>query len=52
VGVQTLNGTGALRVSAEFFSKILNFDTVYSSEPKWSEQIRARFNNLIYFESF
>jgi aspartate aminotransferase len=52
VGVQTLSGTGALRVSAEFFSKILNFDTVYSSEPTWGEQIRTNFQKIYLFRKF
>jgi len=35
VGIQTLSGTGALRVCAEFLSRILGYRTVYSSEPTW-----------------
>jgi aspartate aminotransferase len=37
IGVQTLSGTGALRVVAEFFAKILGSNTIYSSEPTWGE---------------
>lgn len=35
VGVQTLSGTGALRVTAEFLARIVGRTTVYSSEPTW-----------------
>jgi len=34
-GIQTLSGTGALRVAAEFLARILNYSVVYSSEPTW-----------------
>ncbi|XP_033214547.1 aspartate aminotransferase, cytoplasmic [Belonocnema kinseyi] len=34
-GVQTLSGTGALRVAAEFLSRILRYDTFYYSTPTW-----------------
>ncbi|KAH0949856.1 hypothetical protein HN011_001607 [Eciton burchellii] len=34
-GVQSLSGTGALRVAAEFLSRVLNYDTVYYSKPSW-----------------
>ncbi|XP_020284658.1 probable aspartate aminotransferase, cytoplasmic [Pseudomyrmex gracilis] len=34
-GVQTLSGTGALRVAAEFLSRILHYDTFYYSIPSW-----------------
>lgn len=34
-GVQTLSGTGALRVGAEFLSRILNYKTFYYSKPTW-----------------
>lgn len=39
VGVQTLSGTGALRVAAEFLSRICGRTTVYSSDPTWGEHI-------------
>jgi len=35
VGIQTLSGTGALRVSAEFLSRVLEYSVVYSSDPTW-----------------
>ncbi|KAL0106579.1 hypothetical protein PUN28_016344 [Cardiocondyla obscurior] len=34
-GVQTLSGTGALRVAAEFLARILHYDTFYYSTPSW-----------------
>ena len=34
-GIQTLSGTGALRVAAEFLSRILHYDTFYYSRPTW-----------------
>jgi aspartate aminotransferase len=37
IGVQTLSGTGALRVAAEFLSRILHFDTFYYSKPTWGK---------------
>lgn len=36
-GVQTLSGTGALRVTAEFLSRILQYDTFYYSKPSWGK---------------
>ena len=35
IGVQCLSGTGALRVGAEFLSRILRYDTFYYSSPTW-----------------
>jgi len=35
VGVQTLSGTGALRVAAEFLARTLNYSVVYGSDPTW-----------------
>ncbi|KZC11179.1 PREDICTED: probable aspartate aminotransferase, cytoplasmic [Dufourea novaeangliae] len=35
VAIQTLSGTGALRVAAEFLSHILHYDTFYYSRPTW-----------------
>lgn len=35
IGIQTLSGTGALRVAAEFLSRILHYDTFYYSTPTW-----------------
>lgn len=37
VGVQTLSGTGALRVAAEFLARILHLDTFYYSKPTWGK---------------
>lgn len=34
-GVQSLSGTGALRVGAEFLARILHYDTFYYSTPTW-----------------
>ncbi|KOB68168.1 Aspartate aminotransferase, partial [Operophtera brumata] len=34
-GVQTLSGTGGLRVGAEFLNKHLNYNTFYYSSPTW-----------------
>ncbi|XP_043490854.1 aspartate aminotransferase, cytoplasmic [Polistes fuscatus] len=34
-GIQTLSGTGALRVAAECLSRILHYDTFYYSKPTW-----------------
>jgi len=36
-GIQSLSGTGALRVTAEFLSRVLNYDTVYYSRPSWGK---------------
>ncbi|XP_031842692.1 glutamate oxaloacetate transaminase 1 [Nomia melanderi] len=35
IAIQTLSGTGALRVAAEFLSRILHYDTFYYSRPTW-----------------
>lgn len=35
IGIQTLSGTGALRVAAEFLARILKCDTFYYSKPTW-----------------
>lgn len=37
IGVQTLSGTGALRVAAEFLARILHFETFYYSKPTWGK---------------
>ncbi|XP_043289564.1 aspartate aminotransferase, cytoplasmic [Venturia canescens] len=34
-GVQSLSGTGALRVGADFLARILHYDTFYYSTPTW-----------------
>ncbi|KYM81595.1 putative aspartate aminotransferase, cytoplasmic [Atta colombica] len=34
-GIQSLSGTGALRVAAEFLNRILHYDTFYYSKPSW-----------------
>ena len=39
IGVQTLSGTGALRVAAEFLARILHLDTFYYSKPTWGKII-------------
>ncbi|XP_023243627.1 aspartate aminotransferase, cytoplasmic-like [Centruroides sculpturatus] len=35
LGIQTVSGTGALRMGAEFLTKCLNYRTFYMSEPSW-----------------
>ncbi|XP_053977665.1 aspartate aminotransferase, cytoplasmic [Hylaeus volcanicus] len=35
IGIQTISGTGALRVAAEFLSHILHYNTFYYSRPTW-----------------
>lgn len=34
-GVQSLSGTGALRIGSEFLKKCAGFQTVYVSKPSW-----------------
>ena len=36
-GIQTLSGTGALRIIAEFLNRILHYDTFYYSKPTWGK---------------
>lgn len=36
-GIQSLSGTGALRVAAEFLARILHYDTFYYSTPTWGK---------------
>lgn len=38
-GVQTLSGTGALRVGAEFLRRVLDYKVVYVSDPSWENHI-------------
>ncbi|XP_032691060.1 aspartate aminotransferase, cytoplasmic isoform X2 [Odontomachus brunneus] len=42
--IQSLSGTGALRVTAEFLSHVLQYDTFYYSKPSW-ENHRLVFTN-------
>lgn len=44
LGVQSLSGTGALRIGAEFLTRKLGRNVVYYSEPTWGKQ----FNNIIH----
>ncbi|XP_011255832.1 aspartate aminotransferase, cytoplasmic isoform X1 [Camponotus floridanus] len=44
-GIQSLSGTGALRVAAEFLSRILHYDTFYYSIPSWVENHKLVFIN-------
>lgn len=37
-GVQSLSGTGALRLGAEFLSRKLNRNVVYYSDPTWGKR--------------
>lgn len=39
VGVQALGGTGAIRLSADFFHSISKCNTVYVSKPTWGNHI-------------
>lgn len=36
-GIQALSGTGALRLGAEFLSRVLGFERVFLSNPSWGE---------------
>jgi aspartate/tyrosine/aromatic aminotransferase len=38
-GVQSLSGTGALRVGAEFLHRQLKYTTFYYSSPTWGNYI-------------
>jgi len=44
-GVQTLSGTGALRVGGEFLHRILGFSTVYYSDPTWANHAKLFANS-------
>lgn len=44
-GVQSLSGTGALRIGAEFLNKQLKYTTFYCSEPTWEN------HNLVFINS-
>ncbi|KAG8227200.1 hypothetical protein J437_LFUL003406 [Ladona fulva] len=48
-GVQTLSGTGALRVGAEFLARLLKYKTFYYSTPTW-ENHRLVFMNAGFTE--
>lgn len=37
VGIQSLSGTGALRVVGEFLSRTVGYTDIYSSEPTWGK---------------
>jgi aspartate aminotransferase, cytoplasmic len=46
-GIQTLSGTGALRVGAEFLSQVMGRRVFYYSNPTWeNHQVKI---NLSYF---
>ncbi|XP_067008605.2 aspartate aminotransferase, cytoplasmic [Anabrus simplex] len=49
IGVQTLSGTGALRLGAEFLARHLNYRTFYYSIPTWENHklvfLNAGFND-------
>lgn len=36
-GIQSLSGTGALRLGADFLNSCADFKTVYISQPSWRE---------------
>ncbi|XP_024081614.1 probable aspartate aminotransferase, cytoplasmic isoform X2 [Cimex lectularius] len=44
IGVQSLSGTGALRVGAEFLCRILKCETFYVSTPTWENHRLLFFN--------
>lgn len=45
-GIQSLSGTGSLRVGAEFLSRIFHYDTFYYSTPTWGKyRITYTYNN-------
>ncbi|XP_012531685.1 aspartate aminotransferase, cytoplasmic isoform X1 [Monomorium pharaonis] len=48
-GIQSLSGTGALRVAAEFLNRVLHYNTFYYSKPSWdyvlAENHKLVFNN-------
>ena len=46
-GVQSLSGTGALRVGGEFLKRILGYETVYISNPSWGNH-KLLFKNADY----
>lgn len=45
-GVQSLSGTGALRLGAEFLSQKLGRNVVYYSDPTWG---MFHLNNILHF---
>lgn len=38
-GIQTISGSGALYMGAQFLSQVLNFKRVYLSNPTWGKKI-------------
>ena len=40
-GIQTISGTGGLRVAAETLNKVLKYSTFYYSNPTWGESWQA-----------
>lgn len=42
IGIQTLSGTGALRVGAEFLAQILEKRVFYYSDPTWGKLVLFR----------
>ncbi|XP_017777730.1 PREDICTED: aspartate aminotransferase, cytoplasmic [Nicrophorus vespilloides] len=49
-GVQSLSGTGALRIGAEFLHRVLGYNVYYYSNPSW-ENHKLIFNNSGFTES-
>ncbi|XP_026461998.1 probable aspartate aminotransferase, cytoplasmic [Ctenocephalides felis] len=43
-GIQTLSGTGALRIGAEFLAKVLGRTTFYYSKPSWDNHRQVLLN--------
>lgn len=41
LGVQTLSGTGALRVGGEFLARKLGYTTIYNSDPTWENHAKV-----------
>jgi aspartate/tyrosine/aromatic aminotransferase len=46
-GAQTLSGSGALRLGAEFLVRHLQYKTLYMSAPTWGEY----YNNYIKYNN-
>lgn len=42
-GVQTLSGTGALRIGGEFLARKLKRNVAYYSDPTWGKSIKINF---------
>lgn len=45
-GIQTLSGTGALRLGAEFLARVMGRTVFYYSNPTWENHHKVRFAAL------